>query len=144
MQLVPLSPFVSTTKEISENKTQRCDVYNELAENIDNPEGFHRFLDSCVNKVRRKTPMATEKTDTTPELRKDSALKDIVQKMRSPQTGLPFLAKQAGFCDETFLSYDAVAWLQQNCHLESIEEAKAICKSLLEKRIIRHASGNVK
>lgn len=141
MILMPLAPFTAINKEILDPQVVHCDVYNKVPDKIDHMEGFHRFLDSCINKVRRKTPTQAEKPGRI-IITKDTPLSEICQLMKSTETGLPFLAKTNGFCDDTFLSFDAVQWICKHAPEMTVSEAKSMCHTMLSKNLIVHASGN--
>lgn len=147
--LLPLTPFLSTTKEILDKQKKCCDIYSNLHLKEDNYEGFFRFLDLCVNKIKRKPterkempfPNQTHQETLSQEL--ILGPEEIVQRMKSPVLGIPFIVKPNVFPEDSFISYDAVLWLKQNYNLCKQEAVKKL-QCMIDKNFIRHCSGDPK
>ncbi|XP_023323795.1 GATOR complex protein DEPDC5 [Eurytemora carolleeae] len=64
MYVLPLRPFVPYTKAIIEGpEDMRCDIYTRvyLEDRVSLAEGFLKFIETCLNKLKRPTPLPVEK-----------------------------------------------------------------------------------
>lgn len=78
-----------------------------------------------------------------PKLKSTASTLEILDAMRSAQTGLGFLTQHPSLPSQTFVSADAVQWL--NTHTEGGLTAKKslkIMQSMITERLICHASGD--
>ena len=70
----------------------------------------------------------------------DTPLTEIVEAMRHPVTGLGFLGPNTSIPSGTFVSHDAIQWLQNR--MEGPCDPVAILERMRAKDLIRHASGD--
>ncbi|XP_063975968.1 GATOR complex protein Iml1 isoform X1 [Diachasmimorpha longicaudata] len=78
-----------------------------------------------------------------PKLKSTASLSEILESMKSPQTGVGFLTQHPSLPSQTFVSADAVQWL--NNHLEggvTVKKAMKIMQTMISERLISHASGD--
>jgi hypothetical protein len=67
MYVLPSKPFLPFTKAIVDGpQDMRCDIYTRvfLEERVCLAEGFLRFIETCLNKIKRATPIPAEKQFT--------------------------------------------------------------------------------
>ena len=146
MYAVPQSSkAINVTKKIVEfSSGEPCDLYDDIFSEIPSStrcDNFHRFIDSCINRLKRKAASGDEdKTRIILSLEKNS-LAEIVEAMKSPVHGLPFFVDNAVFPRYTFLAADAVHWLVNRVSRMSPSSATSLCRDLLENNLICHTSG---
>ncbi|KAJ8683106.1 hypothetical protein QAD02_018898 [Eretmocerus hayati] len=76
-------------------------------------------------------------------IKSGAPLTEILEAMKHPQTGVGFLIQHPLLPSQTFVSADAVQWL--NCNIEggvSVEAAINIMKAMIQEKLICHASGD--
>ncbi|XP_017880905.1 GATOR complex protein DEPDC5 isoform X6 [Ceratina calcarata] len=194
----------SATRKFLEGST-RCDIYTPLtaSEQISLLDGFLRFIEQYLNKIRRPNPnknwerhvvntAATARTcldtprhvpcrsgskvmdrgrvspaseavlplaleqqqdhfdsnddSTSTELTKlknTVSNNEILEAMKHPQNGVGFLTQHPSLPSQTFVSADAVQWL--NNHIEggvSVEKAINVMNGMIQDKLICHASGD--
>ncbi|XP_039311232.1 GATOR complex protein Iml1 isoform X7 [Solenopsis invicta] len=193
------------TRKILEG-SPRCDIYSPLsnAEQASLMDGFLRFIEGWLNKIRRPNPnknwerhvmntAATARTcldtprhvpnrsgskvmdrgrvspaseavlplsleqqqqdhfdvnddNTNQELTKiksNATNVEILEAMKHPQTGVGFLTQHPSLPSQTFVSADAIQWL--NNHIEGgvgVERGINIMKGMIQDKLICHASGD--
>ncbi|XP_012282674.1 GATOR complex protein DEPDC5 isoform X2 [Orussus abietinus] len=77
------------------------------------------------------------------KLKSNASSSEILEAMKHPQTGVGFLTQHPSVPSQTFISADAVQWL--NDHIEggiSIESAINVMKGMIQEKLICHASGD--
>ncbi|XP_066583713.1 GATOR complex protein Iml1 isoform X2 [Prorops nasuta] len=77
------------------------------------------------------------------KLKPDATNLEILEAMKHPQTGVGFLTQHPSLPSQTFVSADAVQWL--NNHIEggiTVENAVNLMKGMLQEKLICHASGD--
>jgi len=148
MYLFPIiQEYTSTSKEIkgSNDDRQRCDIFPvEVLESRDPAAvtvGFLRFIDSCLNRVKRKAAEAAK--EGTAKLPANASFNDIVARMKAKEGGLIFYEPEgAGLPDFAFLSYDFVMWAKANVEgVEDVRAALGLGQALMDKSLVCHASG---
>jgi len=92
LYVLPLKQFLPYTKSISEGpQDMRCDIYQKISleDRVNLAEGFMRFIETCINKIKRPTPAAAEKPmqkgrsyTMAGESSRPPGLKDRVHKFR--------------------------------------------------------------
>ncbi|XP_011300868.1 DEP domain-containing protein 5 isoform X8 [Fopius arisanus] len=78
-----------------------------------------------------------------PKLKSTASTSEILESMKSPQAGVGFLTQHPSLPSQTFVSADAVQWL--NNHLEGgvpVKKALKIMQSMISEKLICHASGD--
>ncbi|XP_016844784.1 GATOR complex protein Iml1 isoform X2 [Nasonia vitripennis] len=83
--------------------------------------------------------VATEVT----KIKSTAPYSEILEAMRHPQSGVGFLTQHPSLPSQTFVSADAVQWL--NSHIEggvTVEAAINIMKGMIQEKLICHASGD--
>ncbi|XP_018377289.1 PREDICTED: DEP domain-containing protein 5 isoform X8 [Trachymyrmex cornetzi] len=185
----------------------RCDIYTTLsnAEQASLMDGFLRFIEGWLNKIRRPNPnknwtnlvgsspfrerLGSNRLPEKPRPRSGSKVMDrgrvspaseavlplsleqqqqdhfdanddsanqeltkiknnatnveILEAMKHPQTGVGFLTQHPSLPSQTFVSADAIQWL--NNHVEGgmeIEHGINIMKGMIQDKLICHASGD--
>merc|ERR1719281_2120847 len=91
MYILPLKPFIPYTSSIRDgSSTGRCDLYKKPLpeEYVNLAEGFMRFIETSLNKIKRPTANATDRRksrcntmavgDMKPPLRGDQGFRDRV------------------------------------------------------------------
>ncbi|XP_071633738.1 GATOR complex protein Iml1 isoform X7 [Temnothorax longispinosus] len=194
------------TRRILEG-SPRCDIYTPLsnAEQASLMDGFLRFIEGWLNKIRRPNPnknwtnlvgsspfrerLGSNRLPEKPRPRSGSKVMDrgrvspaseavlplsleqqqqdhfdanddsanqeltkiksnatnveILEAMKHPQTGVGFLTQHPSLPSQTFVSADAIQWL--NNHIEGgmgIEQGINIMKGMIQDKLICHASGD--
>ncbi|XP_011699596.1 PREDICTED: DEP domain-containing protein 5 isoform X10 [Wasmannia auropunctata] len=193
------------TRKILEG-SPRCDIYTPLsnAEQASLMDGFLRFIEGWLNKIRRPNPnknwerhvvntAATARTcldtprhvpnrsgskvmdrgrvspaseavlplsleqqqqdhfDTNDDsanqeltkIKSNATNVEILEAMKHPQTGVGFLTQHPSLPSQTFVSADAIQWL--NNHIEGgmgVEQGINIMKGMIQDKLICHASGD--
>ncbi|XP_024945563.1 GATOR complex protein DEPDC5 isoform X2 [Cephus cinctus] len=77
------------------------------------------------------------------KIKSNASSSEILEGMKHPQTGVGFLKQCPSLPSQTFVSADAVQWL--NNHIEggvTVENAINIMKNMIQERLICHASGD--
>ncbi|XP_017880904.1 GATOR complex protein DEPDC5 isoform X5 [Ceratina calcarata] len=195
----------SATRKFLEGST-RCDIYTPLtaSEQISLLDGFLRFIEQYLNKIRRPNPnknwtslvgnspfrerLGSNRLPEKPRPRSGSKVMDrgrvspaseavlplaleqqqdhfdsnddststeltklkntvsnneILEAMKHPQNGVGFLTQHPSLPSQTFVSADAVQWL--NNHIEggvSVEKAINVMNGMIQDKLICHASGD--
>ncbi|XP_029671147.1 GATOR complex protein Iml1 isoform X5 [Formica exsecta] len=179
-----------STRKILEGSL-RCDIYAPPS-NIEQAslmDGFLRFIEGWLNKIRRPNPnknlvnfsisnfrsgskvmdrgrvspaseavlplsleqqqqdhFDTNDDNTNMELTKiksNATNLEILEVMKHPQTGVGFLTQHPSLPSQTFVSADAIQWL--NNHMEGgmgVEQGINIMKGMIQDKLICHASGD--
>ncbi|XP_039311231.1 GATOR complex protein Iml1 isoform X6 [Solenopsis invicta] len=194
------------TRKILEG-SPRCDIYSPLsnAEQASLMDGFLRFIEGWLNKIRRPNPnknwtnlvgsspfrerLGSNRLPEKPRPRSGSKVMDrgrvspaseavlplsleqqqqdhfdvnddntnqeltkiksnatnveILEAMKHPQTGVGFLTQHPSLPSQTFVSADAIQWL--NNHIEGgvgVERGINIMKGMIQDKLICHASGD--
>ncbi|XP_011699595.1 PREDICTED: DEP domain-containing protein 5 isoform X9 [Wasmannia auropunctata] len=194
------------TRKILEG-SPRCDIYTPLsnAEQASLMDGFLRFIEGWLNKIRRPNPnknwtnlvgsspfrerLGSNRLPEKPRPRSGSKVMDrgrvspaseavlplsleqqqqdhfdtnddsanqeltkiksnatnveILEAMKHPQTGVGFLTQHPSLPSQTFVSADAIQWL--NNHIEGgmgVEQGINIMKGMIQDKLICHASGD--
>ncbi|XP_023248149.1 GATOR complex protein DEPDC5 [Copidosoma floridanum] len=77
------------------------------------------------------------------KIKSSASLVEILEAMKHPQTGVGFLTQHPSLPSQTFVSADAVQWL--NNHMEggiSVDKAVGLMKIMIADKLICHASGD--
>ncbi|XP_013383589.1 GATOR complex protein DEPDC5 [Lingula anatina] len=137
-------------------------------------EGFVKILE-MLNKIRRPgqgrkpglTPVsadstviapadATAKTDSTPakdnvnqiqeeKLSMSSPLSAVLKKMQDPSNGLKFLPVQEGLPSQSFVSFEATEWVQENVEgAAGFPTAVALLQTMVDEKMICHGCRNTR
>ncbi|XP_072750951.1 GATOR complex protein Iml1 isoform X6 [Anoplolepis gracilipes] len=179
-----------STRKILEGSL-RCDIYAPLSnvEQASLMDGFLRFIEGWLNKIRRPNPnknlvnfsvsnirsgskvmdrgrvspaseavlplsleqqqqdhFDTNDDNTNMELTKiksNATNLEILEVMKHPQNGVGFLTQHPSLPSQTFVSADAIQWL--NNHMEGgvgVEQGINIMKGMIQDKLICHASGD--
>ncbi|XP_060527530.1 GATOR complex protein Iml1 isoform X2 [Cylas formicarius] len=152
------------TKTIAEGSA-RCDIYTSPsdAENQQMADGFLKFVETCVNKLKRsslvsKKPRNISRANerimtsslsganavgTPPVLKSDSPGSDIVEAMKHQSHGLSYVSNQHNLPTYAFVAADAVKWVVTHVEdVTAVEEALLVMRRLHGEQLIRHASGD--
>ncbi|XP_029163772.1 GATOR complex protein DEPDC5 isoform X6 [Nylanderia fulva] len=179
-----------STRKILEGSL-RCDIYTPPSnvEQASMMDGFLRFIEGWLNKIRRLNPnknlvnfsisnfrsgskvmdrgrvspaseavlplsleqqqqdhFDTNDDSTNMEMTKiksNATNLEILEVMKHPQNGVGFLTQHPSLPNQTFVSADAIQWL--NNHMEGgigVEQGINIMKGMIQDKLICHASGD--
>jgi hypothetical protein len=152
LYLIPNSVYVKQTKSIVDGSSgDMCDVYDETAiraSDFDPCEGLFRFIEVCLNRLRKAPRPATDKNCIICTLALTTGDEDVEQVVAAMRVsgcscGLQFATNQS-LPSMTFVSYDAATWIQKR--LSDVPDSAAAVTyldKLLKRNLIRHSSGCV-